>query len=217
MIAARFPGAFAGYELQVVESHQSSKACALARPHLLAATVAGSRRDTRAVTRAQVDTSGTAKALVASFRQLGPAFELQDIMKVRDAPQQRAMGVPGACRRRFGPARRARAACSPARGAEEHLEGHAYHTYRLTSPDGLVSFEFQARARARARRARAVWWPARGLRCAARRAGPQHNVCGRSIYAQGTVDAVAFIAARARERAAKTLYNMVDVLSAGMQ
>jgi 4-hydroxy-tetrahydrodipicolinate reductase len=44
----------------------------------------------------------------------------------------------------------------------------------------------------------------------------QHNVCGRSIYAQGTVDAVAFIAARARERSAKTLFNMVDVLSAGM-
>ena len=57
----------------------------------------------------------------------------------------------------------------------------------------------------------------RGLRRAARPAGPQHNVCGRSIYAQGTVDAVAFIAARARERTAKTLYNMVDVLSAGMQ
>jgi 4-hydroxy-tetrahydrodipicolinate reductase len=41
-------------------------------------------------------------------------------------------------------------------------------------------------------------------------------VCGRSIYAQGTVDAVLFIAARARERAPQTLYNMVDVLSAGM-
>jgi 4-hydroxy-tetrahydrodipicolinate reductase len=44
----------------------------------------------------------------------------------------------------------------------------------------------------------------------------QHNVCGRSIYAQGTVDAVLFIAAKARERSAKTLFNMVDVLSAGM-
>jgi hypothetical protein len=44
-----------------------------------------------------VDTSGTAKALVASFQKLGPQFELEDIVKVRDAPQQRAMGVPGAC------------------------------------------------------------------------------------------------------------------------
>ena len=25
------------------------------------------------------------------------------------------------------------------------MKGHAYHTYRLTSPDGLVSFEFQVR------------------------------------------------------------------------
>jgi hypothetical protein len=43
-----------------------------------------------------VDTSGTAKALVASFQALGPRFELEQIAKVRDAPQQRAMGVPGA-------------------------------------------------------------------------------------------------------------------------
>jgi 4-hydroxy-tetrahydrodipicolinate reductase len=42
----------------------------------------------------------------------------------------------------------------------------------------------------------------------------QHNVCGRSIYAQGTVDAVVFIAQRALQRASKTTYNMVDVLSA---
>ena len=42
----------------------------------------------------------------------------------------------------------------------------------------------------------------------------QHNVCGRSIYAQGTVDAVLFIAQQAKQRAAKTAYNMVDVISA---
>ena len=37
---------------------------------------------------------------------------------------------------------------------EEHLLGHAFHTYELVSPDGMVSFKFE------------------------------HNVCGRSIYAQ---------------------------------
>lgn len=26
---------------------------------------------------------------------------------------------------------------------EGHLNGHAFHTYRLTSPDGSVGFEFQ--------------------------------------------------------------------------
>ncbi|MBA0742749.1 hypothetical protein Gogos_015770, partial [Gossypium gossypioides] len=47
---------------------------------------------------------------------------------------------------------------------EEHLSGHAFHLYHLTSPDQTVSFEFQ------------------------------HNVCGRSIYAEGTVDAILFLA-----------------------
>ena len=134
-LGERYPGAFAGYTLAVTEAHQAGKA----------------------------DTSGTAKALVASFQRLGVAFEVPDIVKVRSRDGQLAMGVP-----------------------EEHLAGHAYHTYRLTSPDRLVSFEVQ------------------------------HNVCGRSIYAQGTVDAVLFIAARARERSPKTLYSMVDVLAAGM-
>jgi 4-hydroxy-tetrahydrodipicolinate reductase len=47
MMAARFPGAFAGYGLAVTESHQAAKK----------------------------DTSGTAKAVVASFRQLGLEFD----------------------------------------------------------------------------------------------------------------------------------------------
>ncbi|WRX22929.1 Dihydrodipicolinate reductase [Theobroma cacao] len=51
---------------------------------------------------------------------------------------------------------------------EEHLAGHAFHLYCLTSPDETVSFEFQ------------------------------HNVCGRSIYAEGTVDAVLFLAKKVR-------------------
>ena len=47
LMAEQFPGAFAGYRLQVVESHQRSK----------------------------VDTSGTAKAIVQSFQKLGLDFE----------------------------------------------------------------------------------------------------------------------------------------------
>lgn len=54
-----------------------------------------------------------------------------DIVRVRDRLQQLDMGVP-----------------------ESALDGHAFHTYRLTSPDGSVSFVFK------------------------------HNVVGRSIYAQ---------------------------------
>ena len=47
MMADKFPGAFSGYSLQVQESHQRTKA----------------------------DTSGTAKAVVASFQKLGLEFK----------------------------------------------------------------------------------------------------------------------------------------------
>lgn len=46
VMAQQFPGAFSGYSLKVFESHQSSKK----------------------------DTSGTAKAVVASFNKLGLDF-----------------------------------------------------------------------------------------------------------------------------------------------
>eukprot|EP01024_Parvocaulis_polyphysoides_P056785 TRINITY_DN6013_c0_g2_i2.p1 TRINITY_DN6013_c0_g2~~TRINITY_DN6013_c0_g2_i2.p1 ORF type:complete len:288 (-),score=54.92 TRINITY_DN6013_c0_g2_i2:94-957(-) len=88
-----FPGAFSGYKLDVVESHQATKA----------------------------DTSGTAKAVVQSFQKMGVDYEVSQIRKVRERMQQiDEMKVP-----------------------ENALMGHAFHTYRLTSPDGSVSFEFQ--------------------------------------------------------------------------
>jgi hypothetical protein len=68
---------------------------------------------------------------------------------------------------------------------EDALLGHAFHTYQLISPDGSVSFEFQ------------------------------HNVCGRTIYAEGTVDAALFLARQVQQGASQKLYNMVDVLKAG--
>ncbi|KAL4351537.1 hypothetical protein GQ457_06G010820 [Hibiscus cannabinus] len=68
---------------------------------------------------------------------------------------------------------------------EEHLAGHAFHLYHLASPDETVSFEFQ------------------------------HNVCGRSIYAEGTVDAVLFLAKKLKSKAEKRIYNMIDVLRDG--
>lgn len=135
LMAEQFPGAFSGYTLTVTESHQSSKK----------------------------DTSGTAKAIVASFNDLGCGFDIKDIELVRDVESQTGrMGVP-----------------------EEHLLGHAFHTYRLTSADGTVSFEFQ------------------------------HNVCGRSIYAEGTVDAVGFLKRKVDAKDSKTLFDMIDVLKEG--
>lgn len=135
IMAEQFPGAFTGYKLEVTESHQSSK----------------------------VDTSGTARAVVGSFKKLGVTFTDNEIKMIRNPEEQiTKMGVP-----------------------EEHLKGHAFHTYSLKSPDGMVNFQFQ------------------------------HNVCGRSIYAQGTVDAVLFLARKVQERADKKLYNMVDILRGG--
>lgn len=135
MLGENFPGAFSGYSLRVVESHQSTKR----------------------------DTSGTAKAIVASFGRLGVDFDADRIEMVRDRASQVAdMKVP-----------------------EGHLDGHAFHTYRLASPDGTVGFEFQ------------------------------HNVCGRAIYAEGTVDAALFLARQVGSKADKKVYNMIDVLRAG--
>jgi 4-hydroxy-tetrahydrodipicolinate reductase len=92
-----------------------------------------------------------------------PPLVQSDIVKVRDrVTQLEVMGVP-----------------------EDALDGHAFHTYRLTSGDGSVRFVFK------------------------------HNVVGRSIYADGTVDAVLFLARKMQERAPQHVYSMVDVLRAG--
>ena len=45
----------------------------------------------------------------------------------------------------------------------------------------------------------------------------QHNVCGRSIYAEGTVDAALFIASRALENATQTVYAMDAVAGGAFQ
>uniref|UniRef100_A0A7S2PFN2 4-hydroxy-tetrahydrodipicolinate reductase n=1 Tax=Zooxanthella nutricula TaxID=1333877 RepID=A0A7S2PFN2_9DINO len=93
-MASDFPNAFGGYKMEVTESHQSTKA----------------------------DTSGTAKAMVASFNELGvtPQFKVDEIEKLRKEEDQVAFGVP-----------------------KDALSGHAWHTYTLTSGDGSVQFQFK--------------------------------------------------------------------------
>jgi 4-hydroxy-tetrahydrodipicolinate reductase len=135
IMAEQFPGAFSGYKLEVMESHQATK----------------------------LDISGTAKAVISCFQKLGVSFNLNEVKQVRDPQEQLTLvGVP-----------------------EEHLSGHAFHMYHLTSPDETVSFEFQ------------------------------HNVCGRSIYAEGTVDAALFLHKKIQSGANKKLYDMIDVLREG--
>ncbi|RLN08935.1 hypothetical protein C2845_PM11G03680 [Panicum miliaceum] len=111
----------------------------------------------------KLDVSGTAKAVISCFQKLGVSFDMDEVKLVRDPEEQvNVVGVP-----------------------EEHLAGHAFHMYHLTSPDGTVSFEFQ------------------------------HNVCGRSIYAEGTVDAAMFLYTKIQSGASKKLYDMIDVLREG--
>lgn len=136
-MADSFPNAFSGYKLDVVESHQSSKA----------------------------DTSGTAKAMVQSFNKLGvsPQVNESSIQKIREAAEsQDRLGVPPA-----------------------HLDGHAFHTYTLTSPDGNVQLQFK------------------------------HNVCGRSIYADGSVDAALFLSQQIANNSQQYVFDMIDILKSG--
>jgi 4-hydroxy-tetrahydrodipicolinate reductase len=136
-LATKFPGAFAGYKLTVTESHQKTKA----------------------------DTSGTAKAVIASIQKLASDdnFTNDDITMLRDDEASLAFGVP-----------------------KDALNGHAYHTYTLTSPDGSVNFQLQ------------------------------HNVAGRTVYAEGTADAVKFLAQQVKSgNDTPRQYTMIDVLQAG--
>lgn len=90
--ANSFPALFEGYTLEIRESHQNGKA----------------------------DTSGTAKAMVTYFNQLGVPFSEDQIVKIRDPEiQQTRLGID-----------------------QEYLAGHGWHTYTLVSEDRTVRFEF---------------------------------------------------------------------------
>jgi 4-hydroxy-tetrahydrodipicolinate reductase len=91
--AQTFPGLFKGYCLEVKESHQQGKA----------------------------DTSGTAKAMVGYFNELGTDFKMEDIQQIRNPKiQENQWAIP-----------------------KEHLAGHGWHTYTLTGEDGSSLFEFK--------------------------------------------------------------------------
>ena len=68
---------------------------------------------------------------------------------------------------------------------EDAMNGHAFHTYTLTSSDGSVQFQLQ------------------------------HNVSGRTVYAEGTADAVKFLASKVKSGMEGKVFSMIDVLSEG--
>jgi 4-hydroxy-tetrahydrodipicolinate reductase len=88
--ADNFPECFKDYTLEIRESHQKGK----------------------------LDTSGTARAMVSYFEQLGIIFDENDIIKCREPKEQIKLGVP-----------------------KKYLTGHGWHTYILKSADRTVHIE----------------------------------------------------------------------------
>lgn len=110
----------------------------------------------------KADTSGTAKAIVAYFNAMGVDFSEDRIHKERDpAVQQAQWGIP-----------------------REYLDGHGWHTYTLTSPDGTAVFQLK------------------------------HNINGREIYAEGTLKAIRYLDRKVREGIQGRVFTMIDVLKA---
>ncbi len=108
----------------------------------------------------KADTSGTARAMVSHFNGLGIPFSDSDIIMERNPEIQKSQwGIP-----------------------EEHLKGHAYHTYTLTSEDNSVNFVFK------------------------------HNINGREIYSNGTLDAVMYLHNQIQIGAKGKVFTMIDVL-----
>jgi len=118
--ADNFPGVFNGYSMEILESHQKSKA----------------------------DVSGTAKAMLVYFQKMGISVDEKNIFKERNPDiQKERLGVP-----------------------EQHLDGHAWHTYAISSEDDTSFFQFT------------------------------HNINGRDIYSLGTLDAVYFLSKRIKDK-----------------
>ncbi len=69
---------------------------------------------------------------------------------------------------------------------QEFLAGHGWHTYTLVSADGTARFEFT------------------------------HNINGREIYADGTLDAILFLVRRIARGERGKVYSMMDVLKEGV-
>ncbi len=65
---------------------------------------------------------------------------------------------------------------------DAYLGGHGWHTYSLDSEDKTVRFEFT------------------------------HNVNGRDVYAQGTLDALIYLDKKVSEGAQGSVFTMIDVL-----
>ena len=108
----------------------------------------------------KVDTSGTAKLMVGYLKKIGINIDVDQIQKIREPEkQQDELNIP-----------------------PEHLTGHGFHTYSLTSPDGTVELGFK------------------------------HNVLGRRTYAVGTTKAVEFLHKQITSGIKGKMFTMMDVI-----
>lgn len=129
--ANSFPHLFADYYLAIRESHQAGK----------------------------VDTSGTARDIVARFNELGVSLTNIQTEVVTEPTRQLQLGIP-----------------------EEHLGGHAWHTYTLRSLNYDIALGFT------------------------------HNVNGREVYVEGTLDAILFLEKMRQQGVRGRVFSMIDVL-----
>lgn len=183
-------GVLRHYDLEIHESHQKGKA----------------------------DTSGTAKAMMKYFGAMGISAEEQFLTKFRTETDYKELGIP-----------------------EEHWGGHGWHTYslypgenadpRLVSDFGETLFNFlrdspvfdsylahsgntpRNRTFSRLSLDEAVFFEVvYGFHNG--ELSLTHNVNGRSVYADGTMDAIRFLHERIQEGRKGEVYSMIDVLNA---
>jgi len=108
----------------------------------------------------KADTSGTAKDMIGYFNKFGIDFTVNDVTMERNPDNQlNIWKIP-----------------------EDHLSGHAWHTYDLTSGDSTSFFSIK------------------------------HNINGRDIYADGTKDAALYLYRKIKEGTAGRVFSMIDVL-----
>jgi len=175
-----------GCDLRVVESHQQGKK----------------------------DTSGTAKAMVQYFNKMGIHFDVKDIFMIRNSEEQLAMGVPS-----------------------EHLGGHGWHTYTLkpTSPlSSCVAEEFERAlmlnlfmnnpalkgykiSNGEKHYETSAVSPDGNVLLSTGRTNEgyftiTHNINGRNVYVDGTLDAIRFLDKKVKAGEKGKVYSMIDVL-----
>jgi 4-hydroxy-tetrahydrodipicolinate reductase len=202
------PGRLEGCTLQIMESHQKTK----------------------------IDTSGTAKAMVFYFNKLGIPFTVEQIKMIRDPAEQKKLGVPEeylkghAWHNYIIKSKDFDTAKSKAElnkcynrnlydlgGILENFvhSGRAFSEYGKSSDFKFDESKqnrvaFQDRAVSPDRTVAFLCDYMHGLYV-----NFSHNVNGRAIYADGTLDAIKFLNKKVQAGEHGKVYSMIDVLREG--